>query len=73
MPSLSPIWGRYVWARVREQTVRFGAGPAGMDRERPTLDMDLIGGLYSKWALIPTTPRMICEAVAVPSGIFRMT
>ena len=43
IPSLSPIWGRYIWARVREQTVRFGAGPAGMDRERPTLDMDLIG------------------------------
>ena len=45
MPSLSPIWGRYIWARVRERKVCFGAGPAGMDRERPTLDMDLMGSL----------------------------
>ena len=42
MPSLNPIWGRYIWARVRERTVCFRAGPAGMDRERPTLDMDLM-------------------------------
>ena len=46
-PSLSPIWGRYIWARVREQTVRFSAGPEGITRERPTLDRDLIGGGYS--------------------------
>ena len=50
MPSLSPIWGRYIWARVKEGVVRLGAGPAGMDRERPTLDMDLMG--YSKTAVM---------------------
>lgn len=50
MPSLRPIWGRYIWARVKEGVVRLGAGPEGMDRERPTLDMDLMG--YSKTAVM---------------------